>query len=155
MAKDLYQGPIESSHNSYSDDDVPNVVQHNTFINVRKLAALDIVFHGAKFILVEFALAVFLCGAVGLLIFHGSNHSPFIVILGSFFLWVALNYIPLLLYAISIVKHKSAKREVAYELEHKDMYAGKYTLQSIILLLMPLAMFVLAVYQELQKRGKL
>jgi hypothetical protein len=137
MIKDLDQRPI------------------NTFINVRKLAALDIVFHGPMFILIEFALAVFLCGAVGLLIFHGSNHSPFMVILGSFFLWVALNYIPLLLYAISIVKHKSARGEVAYELEHKDRYAGKYSLQSILLLLIPLAMLLLAVYQKLQKRGEL
>jgi hypothetical protein len=104
------------------------MIKHNTVINVRKLAALDIVFHGA-------------------------NHSPFMVILGSFFLWVSLNYVPLLLYAISIVKHKSAQQVVAYELEHKDRYAGKYTLQSIILLLMPLAMLLLAVYQELQKRS--
>jgi hypothetical protein len=128
------------------------MIKHNTVINVRKLAALDIVFHGTKFILVEFALAVFLCGALSLLIFHGANHSPFMVIVGSFLLWVSLNYIPLL-DAINIVKHKSAQREVAYELEHKDRYAGKYTLQSIILLLMPLAMLLLAAYQELQKRS--
>jgi hypothetical protein len=104
------------------------MIKHNTVINVRKLAALDIVFHGTKFILVEFALAVVLCGAVSLLIFNGANHSPFMVILGSFFLWVSLNYVPLLFYAISIVKHKSAQKVVAYELEHKDRYAGKYTL---------------------------
>jgi RsiW-degrading membrane proteinase PrsW (M82 family) len=129
------------------------MIKHNTFINVRKLAALDIVFHGKMFILVEFALAVFICAAVGLSILHGANHSPFNVILGSFFLGVSLNYIPLLLYTISIVKHKSAQQEVAYELEHKDRYAGKYTRQSIPLLLMPLAMLLLAVYQDLQKRS--
>jgi hypothetical protein len=134
MVKDLDQRPM------------------NTFINVRKLAALDIVFHGTMFILIEFALAVFLCGAVSLSIFHGANHSPLMVIPGSFFLWISLNYIPLLLYAISIVKHKSAQQEVAYELEHKDRYAGKYTLQSIVLLFTPLAMLLLAVYQELHKR---
>lgn len=121
---------------------------NNTIINVRKLAALDIVFHGTKFILTEFALAVFLCGAVGLLIFHGSNHTPFMIIMGSFFLWASLNYLPLLLYAISIVKQKSAKQEVAFELQHKDKYAAKYTLQSVIWLFMPLAMFLLAIYQE-------
>ena len=129
------------------------MIKHNTIINVRKLAALDIVFHGTTFILVEFALAVFICAAVGLLIFHSANHAPFNVILGSFFLGVSLNYIPLLLYSINIVKHKSAQQEVAYELENQDRYAGKYTLQSILLLLMPLAMLLLAVYQDVYKRS--
>ena len=124
-----------------------------TIIKVRKLAALDIVFHGKTFILVEFALAVLLCAAVGLSILHGANHSPLMVILGSFFLGVSLNYIPLLLYSINIVKRKSAQQEVAYELENKDTYAGKYTLQSILLLLMPLAMLLLAVSQDLPKRA--
>jgi len=129
------------------------MMRHNSMINVRKLAALDIVFHGPKFILIEFALAVFICGSIGLLILHGANHSPLMIILGSFFLGVSLNYLPLLLYSINIVKHKSAQQEVAYELEHKDRYAGKYTLQSIILLLMPLAMLLLAVYQNVSKRS--
>ena len=128
------------------------MMRHNSMINVRKLAALDIVFHGPKFILIEFALAVFICGSIGLLILHGANHTPLMIILGSFFLGVSLNYIPLLLYSINIVKHKSAQQEVAYELEHKDSYAGKYTLQSIILLLMPLAMLLLAVYQNVGKQ---
>jgi hypothetical protein len=129
------------------------MIRYNTIINVRKLAALDIVFHGPKFILIEFALAVFICASVGLSILHGANHSPLMIILGSFFLGVSLNYLPLLLYSINIVKHKSAQQEVAYELEHKDRYAGKYTLQSIILLLMPLAMLLLAVYQNVSKRS--
>ena len=127
------------------------MMRHNSMINVRKLAALDIVFHGPKFILIEFALAVFICGSIGLLILHGANHSPLMIILGSFFLGVSLNYLPLLLYSINIVKHKSAQQEVAYELEHKDSYAGKYTLQSIILLVTPLAMLLLAVYQNVGK----
>jgi hypothetical protein len=127
------------------------MMRHNTIINVRKLAALDIVFHGPKFILIEFALAVFICASVGLSILHGANHSPLMIILGSFFLGVSLNYLPLLWYSINIVKHKSAQQEVAYELEHKDSYAGKYTLQSIILLVTPLAMLLLAVYQNVGK----
>jgi hypothetical protein len=70
---------------SDNDLEVPfTMIKHNTVINVRKRAALDIVFHGTKFILIEFSLAVFLCGAVSVLIFHGANHSPFMVILGSF-----------------------------------------------------------------------
>jgi hypothetical protein len=135
------------------------MIKSGRIINVRKLAALDIVFHGPKFILIEFALGEFGCAALGLFsiyfgLFLSPNHSLFSTVLGCFLLWIALNYVPLLLYAISIVRHKSAHQEVAFELEHKDRYAAKYTLQSA-LLLVPLAMPILAGYQELQKRGKL
>ena len=130
-----------------------------TVINVRKLAALDIVFHGPKFILIEFALGVIGCAALGLFsmyfgLFHGPNHSLFAVIIGCFLLWIALNYVPLLIYAISIVRHKSAQQEVAYELEHRDKYAGKYMRQSSLLLI-PFAVPALAFYQEMQKRSNL
>ena len=68
------------------------------------------------------------------------------IILGSFFLWVALNYVTLLLYAMSIVRRKSAHQEVAFELAHKDTYARAYTLQTTML---PLVLPLLAVYQEI------
>jgi hypothetical protein len=127
------------------------------FINIRKLAALDIAFHGPKFILIEFALGVIGCAALGLFsiyfgLFHSPNHLLFTVIMGFFLLWIGLNYVPLLLYAISIVRHNSAHQEVAYELEHRDKYAGKYLRQSTLLLI-PLAVPALAFYQEMQKRS--
>ena len=128
-----------------------------TVINIRKLAALDIAFLGPKFILIEFVLGVFGCAALGFFsiyfeLFHGPNHSLFAVILGCFLLWIAFNYVPLLLYAISIVRHESAHQEVAYEIAHKEKYMGKYRRQSTLLLI-PLAVPTLAVYQELQKRS--
>ncbi len=142
---------------SYVDEDVlqqqpENLAKGRRIINVRKLAALDIAFHGPRFILIEFALGVFGCAALGLFsiyfgFFHGPNRSLFAAILGCFLLWVALNYVPLLLYAISIVRSKSAHQEVAYELAHKDRYAVRYTIQSTLLLI-PFAMLILAVYQE-------
>jgi hypothetical protein len=127
-------------------------------INIRKLAALDIAFHGPKFILIEFALGVFGCAALGLFslyfgFFHEPNYSLFAIIMGCFLLWVALNYVPLLIYAISIVRHNSALQEVAFELAHKDKYAGKYMFQSLTLLI-PLAIPALTISQELQKRSQ-
>jgi len=126
-------------------------------MNIRKLAALDIAFHGPKFILIEFAFGVLGCATPGLFslyygLFHDPNHSQFAIIMGIILLWIALNYVPLLIYAINIVKHQSAHQEVAYELEHRDKYAGKYLRQSTLLLI-PLAIPTLAVYQELQKRS--
>ena len=131
-----------------------NAVKSKTFINVRKLAALDIVFHGPRLILAEFALGMVLCAILGLWSFLNPIHSPFMNIIGCFFLWVALNYVPLLLYAISIVRRNSAHQEVAFELAHKDTYARKYTLQTAMLLLVPLVLPLLAVYQEVHHRSR-
>src|SRR5437868_10689000 len=98
--------------------------KNESFINIRKLAALDIVLHGPKLILAEFALAVCFCGALGVFslfaFFRNSGHPLFSAIVGCFLSWIALNYVPLLLYAISIVKHRSAQEEVAFELAHRD-----------------------------------
>ena len=131
-----------------------NPIKSETFINVRKLAALDIVFHGSRLILAEFALGLVLCATLGLWSFLSPIHSPFKAIIGCFLLWVALNYVPLLLYAISIVGRKSAQQEVAFELAHKDAYSRKYTLQTTILLLVPLVLPVLSVYQEMHRRSR-
>ena len=124
-----------------------NILKSGSVINVRKLAALDIVFHGPWLILAEFVFAVVVCAALGIWSFLSPIHSPFMTIIGCYVLGVALNYVPLLLYAMSIVRQKSAHQEVAFELAQKDKYTGKDTLQSAHLLV-PFALFLLAVYQE-------
>jgi len=131
-----------------------NAVKSERFITVRKLAALDIVFHGSRLILIEFALGMVVCAILGLWSFFSPIHLLFMIIIGCFFLWVALNYLLLLLYAISIVRRKSAHQEVAFELVHKDTYARKYTLQTTMLLLVPLVLPLLAVYQEVHHRSR-
>ncbi len=94
-------------------------------------------------------------GAFSLFIFyHTVSHPLFAAILGFALSWIALNYVPLLLYAIRIVRRKSAELEVAFELEHKDVYALKYTFQPALLLL-PLVVPILAIVQEIQKRSRL
>ena len=135
-----------------------SMVKKETFINIRKLAALDIVFHGPWFILGEFALGVVGCAAGGAFslsfFFRTASHPLIAAILGIVLPWIALNYVPLLLYAISIVRHRSAELEVAFELEHKDVYALKYTFQSALLFL-PLVVPILAIAQEMQKPSRL
>jgi UDP-N-acetylmuramyl pentapeptide phosphotransferase/UDP-N-acetylglucosamine-1-phosphate transferase len=123
-------------------------------INLRKLVALDMVFHGPTFILAEFAFGVFGSLALGLVIAYPGFTSHFTVtqiLVSSYVLCIALNYAPLLLYAISIARRKSAREEVAFELEHKDHYARKYTGQSFLLLL-PVIVPLLALYQLWQKQ---
>lgn len=125
-----------------------------SIINVRKLVALDIVFHGAVFITGEFALAVVGASALGLFsIFFFLGRGAYPIVVGCYLLGMALNYVPLLLYAIAIVRRKSAREEVAFEVEHKGKYVRRYTLQSL-LLLVPLLVFFLALYQEARNRRK-
>lgn len=128
-----------------------------TLMNIRKLAALDIAFHGPRLILAEFALAIILCGTLGVLslsfFFRTPDHPLFAGVIGLALSWIALNYIPLLLHALSLIKRKSAKLEVASELEDRKLILRRYSLQSMILLLLPLVVPVLAVIQEIQRRG--
>ena len=58
---------------------------------------------------------------------------------------------PLLLYSISIVRRKSAQQKVAFELAHKDLFARKFTIQTTMLLLLPLIPPVLT-YQKVHRR---
>ena len=124
-------------------------------INIRKLVALDIVFHGYRFILAEFAFAVIACGSLAIvsffIFFHNSGHQLIAIIMGFVLSWLTLNYVPLLLYALDM-RHRDIRQEVAFELEHRAAYALKYTLQSVLLLL-PLIVPVLAIIQEKQKHS--
>jgi uncharacterized membrane protein len=126
------------------------------FINIRKLAALDIVWHGPKLILAEFLLTVGLGGALAVFslsfFIRTSTHPLFALILSLVFLWVALNYVPLLLYALHFARHKNAELEVAFELAHKERYARKYQLQSL-LLFVPFVVPILTIVQEWQKHS--
>ena len=131
-----------------------NTMKSETLITIRKLADLDIVFHGPRLLLAEFAFGMVVCAALGLWSFLSPIHSPFMIIIGCFFLWVALNYVTLLLYAMSIVRRKNAHQEVAFELAHKDTYTRKYTLQTTMLLLVPLVLPLLAVYHEVHHRSR-
>lgn len=138
-------------------DQEQQTTKQEAIINIRKLAALDLVFHGSRFILAEFAGGVIACGSLGafslVTFFRTPSHAVFSLLIGLVLCWIALNYVPLLLYAIDIVRRKSAQQEVAFELEHKDIYARKYTLQSVCLLLLPLIMPILSLVQERQKHS--
>ena len=125
----------------------------NRLISVRKLAALDIVSHGLMRILVEFTVGVLLAGSLGLLFLSrglppGPSHSLVIIVWGFVLFGIGLNYLPLLIYAITISRLKSAQEEVASELGDPDAYRRMYTLQSAIFILVPFALFILAIVQE-------
>ena len=127
-------------------------------ITVRKLVGLDIVFHGYWFVLTECAFAIALGTALGLWISHsafleGHAISPIRLVLGAYFLCGAINYVPLLLYAMTIVHHNSARDEVAAEMAEGGRYARKYGVRQLWLVV-PLVIPMLAVVQELRARKR-
>ena len=101
-----------------------------------------LVFLGPRIILAEFSLGVFGSFALGVLTLLRS-HSLRGIALGSYLLFIGINYVSLLLYAISLVRHNSAKDEIADELTEKRRMFRKYRRQSL-LLLVPLAVPILA-----------
>ena len=117
--------------------------QHHSrerFINVRKLAALDIALHGAPLILIEFGAAVTIGAALGVWLMSTASAvsqgaALFRLVLGAYFLCIAINYAPLLLYGLDIARRRSARHEAAAELAEKDgRSARRYGAQSLLLI---------------------
>jgi hypothetical protein len=126
------------------------------FINVQKLAALDMVLHGTKLILAECVFTVLIGCALGgfivyvQLVLAGSARSPWLLLFGVYMILIGLNYVPLLLYAIGIARRGNARDVIARDLERKDAFVRKYSLRQLVLLL-PLVIPILAITQELRK----
>ena len=120
-----------------------------SMINPRKLAAIDIVFLGSKFIIAEFAGGVLLGVALGtIILFRGASFRQ--LALGLYLISLGINYVPMLIYAIAITRSESARAEMGDELSDKRRAMAKYRRQSI-LLLVPLLVPIVALGQERRK----
>lgn len=119
-------------------------------INVRKLSALDIVLHGSKLIIAEFAVAVILPAAIGGLSL-ARGHAAFGWAFALYMFSLSLNYLPLLLHAIAITRSGDPKSEVEDELRNIRQSGRRYGMQSL-LLLVPLLVFVLALIQAVRSQ---
>jgi len=114
-------------------------------IEVRRLAAVDIAFLGSRLILSEFAIGVF--GSLGLgILTLVRTRSLSGTVFGAYLVCIGVNYAPLLVHAIDLVRHGTAKQEIADELTEKDRMFRKYRRQSL-LLLVPLVMPIVAIVQ--------
>lgn len=129
----------------------------NSLISIRKLAALDLVFHGPRFVLIEFGGAVLLTGGLAALSLRSGLAAPghpvlwqiaFAVVLAS----IGLNYVPLLIYTITLIRSGNARKEVAVELEQCMQAQRRYGTQQL-LLVVPLAVLVMAIAQAAIRDG--
>ncbi len=121
--------------------------QKERLIDIRKLVALDITLHGPKFIMIEFGLGTPAIIAVGLLLMLAGTTF----LLGLYLLLTGINYIPLLTYAIVLVKSNTSEKEVSFGLAHDKHYNRKYSIQQLLIFL-PLAILLIATGQESKKR---
>jgi len=123
-------------------------------VDVRKLAAIDLHFLGPKVILTEFALGVLGPVVLGLLTLRGAaRHSwPWgLTLFGAYLLSLGVNYIPLLMHAVDLVRSRNASAEIAEELSERAAAFRKYRRQSL-LLLVPLVVPIAAIAQEQEMR---
>ena len=126
------------------------------WLNVRKLAALDMALHGRRFIVIEFAAGVGGCALIGglslaagiRLLSHGITWQ---LILGIGLLWVALNYVPLLLNAVDLGSRNTARQEAALELASPRLVRRYGLLQ--LWILVPFAIPTFAVLQRKRTAG--
>ena len=123
---------------------------HNSHVNVRKLAAIDLLFLGRRIILAEFGIGVFGSLTLGVMsAWQGTHrfHSAWMLLFGIYLVFVGLNYVPLLLHAIDMSRKGSAQQEIADEFENKHKTFGKYRRQSLWLLV-PLVVPIFAILQR-------
>jgi hypothetical protein len=123
-------------------------------IEVRKLAAVDMVWLGTRVIVAEYALGVVLPLALGSWSLHvGLSHRPhpstWQVAMGSWLVTIAVNYIPLLIYALMIAKAGSVEEEGQPEIAHARRYGAQQ-----VMILVPLMVAALALAQERGRRRR-
>ena len=120
-------------------------------IEVRKLAALEMAWLGARVIVTEYALGVMLSLVVGIFSLRVGLAQQDLVnwqtILGAWLLTISANYIPLFLYAVAIARGGTVREEGLPEFAQ----AGRYGIQQAIILV-PLFVVFLAYAQERQRR---
>jgi hypothetical protein len=121
-------------------------------IQVRKLAAVDMVWLSTRVVLIEYALGVLLPLALGLAsLGAGLTRSLELwnwqLIFGVWLVTIAANYVPLFLYALAIARAGTVKQEGEPELAN----ARRYGIQQAIILV-PFLVVALALAQERGRR---
>lgn len=120
-------------------------------INIRKLAAVDMVFLGSKVIIAEYACGMLLPFILGVLSIRSGFKGPSIVgwelAMGVWLISIAANYIPLFVYSVLIARAGTVKEEGQPELAR----AKRYGTQQVIIRV-PFLVVVIALIQEQGRR---
>jgi hypothetical protein len=103
-------------------------------INIRKLAAVDMVWLGTRIILAEYALGLVLPLILGLLSIR-SGLSGWKAVLGIWLIAIAANYISLFIYAVLTARAGTVREEAQQ-----------------VIILVPFLVVILALLQERQNK---
>jgi hypothetical protein len=125
-------------------------------VNARKLAAIDLHFLGPRVILAEFALGVSGPIVLGFLTLRGASRHGWpwgVTLFGAYLISLGLNYVPLLLHAIDLVRSRGASCEIADELLERRAAFRRYRRQSLYLLV-PLVVPMIALQQHRMGRNR-
>src|SRR5262245_21151360 len=114
-------------------------------VNARRLAAVDLSGLGPKIIIPEFALGVLGVPALGILTVLRSG-SVEMTVFGVALVGLGVNYIPLLIHAIDLVRRSAVESAIADEGSDRQALYAKYRRQSLWLLL-PFAVGIAALSQ--------
>jgi hypothetical protein len=122
-------------------------------IDIRKLAALDMALHGRRLIVGEFAFGVIggIAGglwSIGIGIDHG-DVSYARVAFGTWLVCIGLNYVPLLLHSLTLLRPGAVEEEGRPEVP----YVRRYNVQQLIVFV-PLLVVAVAAIQELARRRR-
>ncbi len=116
-------------------------------INIRKLAALDMLLHGARLIQAEFGIGILVPVLLGARLLWAGRlpavSSGWDVAVGVWLIGMAANYIPLFIYAVLIARGGTVRAEGEPELQR----VKRYTIQQMIIFV-PFLVAALAILQE-------
>ncbi len=123
-----------------------NGYRPSVVIEVRDLVRMDMALNGARFIILEFALATALAVMIGsfVLLAGTPQGSLSVVLAGLFFLSCGLNSLTFLLLALSIVRRGDRARKADYS----RRVITVYSLWAIGLILVPFVFPLLSVHQR-------
>jgi hypothetical protein len=122
-------------------------------INIRKLAAVDMAWLGAKIIIPEYVLGILGPFVLGVISIRSglSIQTPisWVTVLGIWLVSIGVNYIPLFIYAVIIARAGTVKEEGGPEIVN----AKRYGVQQAMILV-PFLVAIIAIVQEQSKRQK-
>jgi hypothetical protein len=119
--------------------------------NIRKYVTGDMEIQGVRFVLAEYAIGIFLPFVLGLItIVVGQFSSPPSVlktVLGYWFVAVAINYVPLFIYAILFAREGTIKEKGAEERAEATRDRRRQVIIAI-----PFLVVILALVQEIRRQ---
>jgi hypothetical protein len=122
------------------------MVNSGSVIEIRKLAALEVLFLGPKLVVVEYACGVLLSAGLGIFVLV-RGHTLWQTLVGAYLICLGLNYLPLLLHAIALRDPQAARAVIEGELGDTRKTFSRYRSQSLFLLV-PLLVAIVGVSQS-------